>query len=102
MVGTFRLTSACNSLINRVLSLAENATFNSSSEAERKTQRYYLSCLKEQKIEELGSQPLMELIEKVSLAGCKQNVQRRREGLIPACENWPSFYSCHWAGLGWV
>uniref|UniRef100_A0ABM5G414 endothelin-converting enzyme 1 n=1 Tax=Pogona vitticeps TaxID=103695 RepID=A0ABM5G414_9SAUR len=45
--------------------LLENATFNSSSEAERKTQRYYLSCLKEQKIEELGSQPLMDLIEKI-------------------------------------
>ncbi|KAJ6653843.1 hypothetical protein lerEdw1_008640 [Lerista edwardsae] len=48
-----------------VLPLPENATFNSSSEAERKTQRYYLSCLQEQKIEELGSQPLMELIEKI-------------------------------------
>uniref|UniRef100_A0A8D2PVV6 endothelin-converting enzyme 1 n=1 Tax=Zosterops lateralis melanops TaxID=1220523 RepID=A0A8D2PVV6_ZOSLA len=45
--------------------LLENATFNSSSEAERKTQRYYLSCLKEQRIEELGSQPLMELIDKI-------------------------------------
>ncbi|XP_077204336.1 endothelin-converting enzyme 2 [Paroedura picta] len=45
--------------------LLENATFNSTSEAERKTQRYYLSCLKEQKIEELGSQPLMDLIEKI-------------------------------------
>ncbi|XP_054838754.1 endothelin-converting enzyme 2 [Eublepharis macularius] len=45
--------------------LLENATFNSSSEAERKTQRYYLSCLKEQKIEEQGSQPLMDLIEKI-------------------------------------
>ncbi|CAM5174101.1 unnamed protein product [Natator depressus] len=45
--------------------LLENATFNSSSEAERKTQRYYLSCLKEQKIRELGSQPLMDLIEKI-------------------------------------
>ncbi|XP_053161461.1 endothelin-converting enzyme 2 isoform X2 [Hemicordylus capensis] len=45
--------------------LLENATFNSSSEAERKTQRYYLSCLKEQRIEELGSQPLMDLIEKI-------------------------------------
>jgi len=44
---------------------AENASFNSSSEAERKTQRYYLSCLKEQRIEELGSQPLVELIDKV-------------------------------------
>uniref|UniRef100_A0A8C8RHB8 endothelin-converting enzyme 1 n=1 Tax=Pelusios castaneus TaxID=367368 RepID=A0A8C8RHB8_9SAUR len=45
--------------------LLENATFNSTSEAERKTQRYYLSCLKEQKIGELGSQPLMDLIEKI-------------------------------------
>ncbi|KFQ32790.1 Endothelin-converting enzyme 2, partial [Merops nubicus] len=45
--------------------LLENATFNSSSEAERKTQRYYLSCLKEQRIEELGSQPLVELIDKI-------------------------------------
>ncbi|XP_015282402.1 PREDICTED: endothelin-converting enzyme 2 [Gekko japonicus] len=45
--------------------LLENASFNSTSEAERKTQRYYLSCLKEQKIEELGSQPLMDLIEKI-------------------------------------
>uniref|UniRef100_A0A8C3JQ70 endothelin-converting enzyme 1 n=1 Tax=Calidris pygmaea TaxID=425635 RepID=A0A8C3JQ70_9CHAR len=45
--------------------LLENASFNSSSEAERKTQRYYLSCLKEQRIEELGSQPLMELIDKI-------------------------------------
>uniref|UniRef100_A0A8D0HA55 endothelin-converting enzyme 1 n=1 Tax=Sphenodon punctatus TaxID=8508 RepID=A0A8D0HA55_SPHPU len=45
--------------------LLENATFNSSSEAERKAQRFYLSCLKEQKIEELGSQPLVDLIEKI-------------------------------------
>ncbi|KAH0624299.1 hypothetical protein JD844_007999 [Phrynosoma platyrhinos] len=49
--------------------LLENATFNSSSEAERKTQRFYLSCLKEQKIEELGSQPLMDLIEKLDQSG---------------------------------
>uniref|UniRef100_A0A8B9BAV9 endothelin-converting enzyme 1 n=1 Tax=Anser brachyrhynchus TaxID=132585 RepID=A0A8B9BAV9_9AVES len=45
--------------------LLENASFNSSSEAERKTQRYYLSCLKEQRIEELGAQPLVELIDKI-------------------------------------
>uniref|UniRef100_A0A803XRC7 endothelin-converting enzyme 1 n=1 Tax=Meleagris gallopavo TaxID=9103 RepID=A0A803XRC7_MELGA len=45
--------------------LLENSSFNSSSEAERKTQRYYLSCLKEQRIEELGSQPLIELIDKI-------------------------------------
>ncbi|XP_013917052.1 PREDICTED: endothelin-converting enzyme 2-like [Thamnophis sirtalis] len=48
--------------------LLENATFNSSSEAERKTQRYYLSCLREQKIEELGSQPLIDLIEKIAVS----------------------------------
>ncbi|KFV19053.1 Endothelin-converting enzyme 2, partial [Tauraco erythrolophus] len=41
--------------------LLENTTFNSSSEAERKTQRDYPSCLQEQKIE----QPLMELIDKI-------------------------------------
>ncbi|XP_031459408.1 endothelin-converting enzyme 2 isoform X3 [Phasianus colchicus] len=45
--------------------LLENSSFNSSSEAERKTQRYYLSCLKEQRIEELGSQPLIDLIDKI-------------------------------------
>ncbi|KAM8805099.1 endothelin-converting enzyme 2 [Eudromia elegans] len=45
--------------------LLENSTFNSSSEAERKTQRYYLSCLREQRIEELGAQPLVELIDKI-------------------------------------
>uniref|UniRef100_A0AAY4EJ69 endothelin-converting enzyme 1 n=1 Tax=Denticeps clupeoides TaxID=299321 RepID=A0AAY4EJ69_9TELE len=44
--------------------LLENATFNSSSEAERKTRNYYLSCLNEQRIEELGAQPLIELISK--------------------------------------
>lgn len=45
----------------------ENGTFNSSSEAERKTQSYYLSCLNEQRIEELGAQPLIDLIAKVSV-----------------------------------
>ncbi|XP_017206532.1 endothelin-converting enzyme 2b isoform X3 [Danio rerio] len=45
--------------------LLENGTFNSSSEAERKTQSYYLSCLNEQRIEELGAQPLMDLITKI-------------------------------------
>lgn len=43
----------------------ENGTFNSSSEAEKKAQFYYLSCLNSQKIEELGAQPLTELIAKV-------------------------------------
>ncbi|MGH0144682.1 UNVERIFIED_CONTAM: hypothetical protein FKN15_036166 [Acipenser sinensis] len=43
----------------------ENTTFNSSSEAEKKTQHYYLSCLNEQSIEELGAQPLIDLINKI-------------------------------------
>ncbi|XP_075871089.1 endothelin-converting enzyme 2b isoform X3 [Nelusetta ayraudi] len=45
--------------------LLENGTFNGSSEAERKTQSYYLSCLNTQRIEELGAQPLVELINKI-------------------------------------
>uniref|UniRef100_A0A3B1IG29 endothelin-converting enzyme 1 n=1 Tax=Astyanax mexicanus TaxID=7994 RepID=A0A3B1IG29_ASTMX len=44
--------------------LLENGTFNSSSEAEKKAQFYYLSCLNEQRIEELGAQPLVDLIAK--------------------------------------
>lgn len=44
---------------------AENGTFNGTSEAERKTQSYYLSCLNTQRIEELGAQPLVDLISKV-------------------------------------
>uniref|UniRef100_A0AAY5EFJ1 endothelin-converting enzyme 1 n=1 Tax=Electrophorus electricus TaxID=8005 RepID=A0AAY5EFJ1_ELEEL len=44
--------------------LLENGTFNSSSEAEKKAQFYYLSCLNEQHIEELGAQPLVDLITK--------------------------------------
>lgn len=43
----------------------ENGTFNGSSEAERKTQSYYLSCLNTQRIEELAAQPLIDLINKV-------------------------------------
>uniref|UniRef100_A0A8C2GWD2 endothelin-converting enzyme 1 n=1 Tax=Cyprinus carpio TaxID=7962 RepID=A0A8C2GWD2_CYPCA len=35
------------------------------SEAEKKTQSYYLSCLNEQRIEELGAQPLIDLIAKI-------------------------------------
>ncbi|RXM99755.1 Endothelin-converting enzyme 2 [Acipenser ruthenus] len=45
--------------------LLENTTFNSSSEAEKKTQHYYLSCLNEQSVEELGAQPLIDLINKI-------------------------------------
>ncbi|KAM6970673.1 endothelin-converting enzyme 2b [Aplochiton taeniatus] len=44
--------------------LLENGTFNSSSDAEKKTQSYYLSCLNEQHIEDLGAQPLIDLIAK--------------------------------------
>ncbi|KAF3827370.1 hypothetical protein GH733_002856 [Mirounga leonina] len=43
----------------------QNTTFNSSSEAERKTQRFYLSCLQVERIEELGAQPLRDLIDKI-------------------------------------
>lgn len=46
--------------------LSENGTFNGSSEAERKTQSYYLSCLNTQRIEELAAQPLVDLITKVT------------------------------------
>ncbi|XP_048681395.1 endothelin-converting enzyme 1 isoform X4 [Caretta caretta] len=45
--------------------LLENTTSNMSSEAERKAQRYYQSCMNETKIEELKAKPLMELIEKL-------------------------------------
>ncbi|XP_049581936.1 endothelin-converting enzyme 2b isoform X1 [Syngnathus scovelli] len=45
--------------------LLENGTFNGSSEAEKKTQSYYLSCLNTQKIQELGAQPLVDLIARV-------------------------------------
>ncbi|XP_075412247.1 endothelin-converting enzyme 2 isoform X1 [Tenrec ecaudatus] len=45
--------------------LLENTTFNSSSEAELKTQRFYLSCLHVERIEELGAQPLRDLINKI-------------------------------------
>ncbi|XP_059019283.1 endothelin-converting enzyme 2 isoform X3 [Mustela lutreola] len=45
--------------------LLENTTFNSSSEAERKTQRFYLSCLQVERIEDLGAQPLRDLIDKI-------------------------------------
>ncbi|XP_028320046.1 endothelin-converting enzyme 2b isoform X2 [Gouania willdenowi] len=45
--------------------LLENGTFNGSSEAEKKTQSYYLSCLNTQRIEELGATPLVDLIAKI-------------------------------------
>lgn len=51
--------------------LLENGSFHGNvsgggvSEAERKTQAYYLSCLNSQRIEELGATPLMQLINKI-------------------------------------
>ncbi|CAL8363196.1 unnamed protein product [Merluccius merluccius] len=45
--------------------ILENGTFNGTSEAERKTQSYYLSCLNQPHIDELGAQPLIDLINKV-------------------------------------
>jgi predicted metalloendopeptidase len=36
------------------------------SKAEKKAQRYYKACMNETKIEELGAQPLQELINQVS------------------------------------
>ncbi|CAL9684555.1 unnamed protein product [Knipowitschia caucasica] len=55
---------------NLLKHLLENGTFpgNSSSggsEAERKTQAYYLSCLNSAKIDELGATPLIQLINKL-------------------------------------
>lgn len=52
-----------------VLPIAENTTFNSSSEAERKTRRFYLSCLQLERIEKLGAQPLRDLIDKAGALG---------------------------------
>lgn len=57
---------------------AENATFNSSSEAERKTQRFYLSCLQVERIQELGARPLRDLIDKAGALGSRR--QGAREG----------------------
>lgn len=45
--------------------LLENTTMNVSSEAERKAQRYYLACMNETKIQEMGAQPLTELLQKL-------------------------------------
>ncbi|XP_069096179.1 endothelin-converting enzyme 1 isoform X1 [Pleurodeles waltl] len=45
--------------------LLENTTMNVTSEAERKAQRYYLACMNETKIEEMGAQPLIELLQKL-------------------------------------
>lgn len=46
---------------------AENTTATSSlSEAERKVQRYYQSCMNESRIEELQAKPLVDQIQKVA------------------------------------
>lgn len=59
------LPDQLNKQTSSALFSSENGTFNSSSEAEKKAQFYYLSCLNEQRIEELGAQPLIDLIVKV-------------------------------------
>uniref|UniRef100_A0A3B3HNR1 endothelin-converting enzyme 1 n=1 Tax=Oryzias latipes TaxID=8090 RepID=A0A3B3HNR1_ORYLA len=61
--GGWKLSGSSSSF--RLLVPSENGTFNGSSEAERKTQSYYLSCLNTQRIEELGAQPLIDLITKI-------------------------------------
>lgn len=43
----------------------ENTSMKGLSEAEEKAQRYYQACMNEAKIEELGAQPLQELISQV-------------------------------------
>uniref|UniRef100_A0ACB8EEA6 Endothelin-converting enzyme 1 n=1 Tax=Sphaerodactylus townsendi TaxID=933632 RepID=A0ACB8EEA6_9SAUR len=45
--------------------LLENSTASTQSEAERKAQRYYQSCMNETRIEELKAEPLMDLIRKL-------------------------------------
>ncbi|XP_015268057.1 PREDICTED: endothelin-converting enzyme 1 [Gekko japonicus] len=45
--------------------LLENTTAGTLSEAERKAQRYYQSCMNETKIEELKAEPLVDLIRKL-------------------------------------
>jgi len=59
--------SAINHLINlsSLCVCAENTTMKGLSKAEEKAQRYYQACMKEAKIEELGAQPLQELISQV-------------------------------------
>lgn len=57
--------------------ILENGTFNGSSEAERKTQSYYLSCLNTQRIEELGAQPLIDVIAKVVTTSGDGHVDER-------------------------
>ncbi|XP_014453447.1 endothelin-converting enzyme 1 isoform X3 [Alligator mississippiensis] len=61
--GTFNKLWEHNQAIMK--HLLENTTANVSSEAERKAQRYYQSCMNETKIEELKAKPLMELIKKL-------------------------------------
>lgn len=56
-------------ILSCVLPIAENSTFNSSSEAERKTRSFYLSCLQLERIEKLGAKPLQDLIDKARTLG---------------------------------
>lgn len=48
---------------------AENATAAVLSEAERKVQCYYQSCMNESRIEELQARPLLEQVQKVAGPG---------------------------------
>ncbi|XP_005988750.1 endothelin-converting enzyme 1 isoform X2 [Latimeria chalumnae] len=45
--------------------ILENSTLNATSEAEQKAQRYYQSCMNEEKIKELGEKPLKTLIDEI-------------------------------------
>ncbi|KAM9409687.1 endothelin-converting enzyme 1 isoform 2-T4 [Pholidichthys leucotaenia] len=45
--------------------LLENTTMKGLSEAEKKAQQYYQACMNEAKIEELGANPLKELIDQI-------------------------------------
>lgn len=54
---------------------AENTTMKGLSKAEEKAQRYYQACMNESKIEELGAQPLQQLISQVCLLTCRPSGQ---------------------------
>ncbi|XP_051895036.1 endothelin-converting enzyme 1-like isoform X2 [Pristis pectinata] len=45
--------------------ILESNTLNTTSEAERKAQRYYQACMNERKIEELQEKPLLDIINKL-------------------------------------
>ncbi|XP_054857015.1 endothelin-converting enzyme 1 isoform X2 [Eublepharis macularius] len=61
--GTFNKLWEHNQAIMK--HLLENTTASTLSDAERKAQNYYQSCMNESKIEELKAEPLMDLIRKL-------------------------------------